>query len=138
MITVNIYLVLIQIILSHSLANHLENISHDTINRYLKIEKFDHQYLWRNVQQEIVTNTEGYLIFDDTVINKEYGRKIELVRQQYSGNKHKVIRGIGVVNCIYFHPKIEQFWIIDYRIYDPDTDKKTKIDHVEEMILNVV
>ena len=28
--------------------------------------------------------------------------------------------------------------IIDYRIYDPDTDKKTKIDHVEEMILNVV
>ena len=36
-------------------------------------------------------------------------------------------RGIGIVNCIYFNPQNEQLWIIDYRIYDPDTDKKTKI-----------
>jgi hypothetical protein len=121
-----------------NLANHLENISHDKINRYLRIENFDSQDLWRNVQKEIVPNTEGYLIFDDTVINKEYGNKIELVRRQYSGNQHKVIRGIGIVNCIYFNPKKEQFWLIDYRIYDPDTDNKTKIDHVEEIILNVV
>ncbi|WP_256386518.1 hypothetical protein [Hydrocoleum sp. CS-953] len=39
---------------------------------------------------------------------------------------------------MYFHPKTEQFWIIDYRIYDPDSDNKTKIDHVEEMVFNVV
>ncbi len=51
---------------------------------------------------------------------------------------HQVIRGIGVVNCIYFNPKSEEFWIIDYRIYDPDSDSKTKIDHVEEMIFNVI
>ncbi len=85
--------------------------------------------------REIVTHKEGYLIFDDTVLNKEYGSKFELVRRQYSGNEHKVVRGIGIVNCIYFNPKID--WIIDYRIYDPDSDKKTQIDHVEEMILNV-
>ena len=36
--------------------------------------------------------------------------------------------GIGIVNCIYFNPQNEQLWIIDYRIYDPDTDKKTKIE----------
>ena len=65
-----------------NLANHLENISHDTINRYLKIEKLDHQELGRNVREEIVSNKESYLIFDDTVINKEYGSKIELVREQ--------------------------------------------------------
>ncbi|NET15133.1 MULTISPECIES: hypothetical protein [unclassified Okeania] len=41
-----------------NLANHLENISHDTINRYLKIENFDHQELGRNVKEEIVANTE--------------------------------------------------------------------------------
>ena len=39
---------------------------------------------------------------------------------------------------MYFNPKTEQFRIIDYRIYDPDSDNKTKIDHVEEMIFNVV
>ncbi len=90
------------------------------------------------MKEEIVQDTEAYLIFDDTVINKKYANKIELVRRQYSGNEHQVIRGIGVVNCIYFNPKTDKFWILDYRIYDPDSDKKTKIDHVEEMILNVV
>ena len=39
---------------------------------------------------------------------------------------------------LYFNPQNEQLWIIDYRIYDPDTDKKTKIDHVEEMMLNAI
>ena len=68
MITVSIYSIIIQIIPSLALANHLDNISHDTINRYLKIENFDNQDLWRNVQAEIVTDTEGYLIFDDTVL----------------------------------------------------------------------
>ncbi len=82
--------------------------------------------MWRNVKKEVVTNTEGYLIFDDTVLNKKHSNKIELVRRQYSGNEHQVVRGIGIVNCIYFYPKIEQFWLIYYRIYDPDTDKKTR------------
>ncbi|NEQ76689.1 MAG: transposase [Okeania sp. SIO2C9] len=121
-----------------NLANHLENISHDTINRYLRTESLNSQDLWENVKKEIVQNTEAYLIFDDTVIKKKYANKIELVRKQYSGNEHQVIQGIGIVNCIYLNPQNEQFWIIDYRIYDPESDKKTKIDHVEEMILNVV
>ncbi|NEP74783.1 hypothetical protein [Okeania sp. SIO2G5] len=106
-------------------ANHLEKISHDTINRYLRIANLNSLDLWRNVKEEIVTDKEGYLIFDDTVLNKKFSDKIEIVRRQYSGNEHQVIRGIGVVNCIYFHPKSEHFWIIDYIIYDPDTDKKT-------------
>ncbi len=33
---------------------------------------------------------------------------------------------------------MNNFGTLDYRVYDPDTDKKTKIDHVEEMILSVV
>ena len=37
-------------------------------------------------------------------------------------------RGIGIVNCIYFNPQNKQLWIIDSSIYDPDTDKKTKIE----------
>ena len=121
-----------------NLANHLENISHDTINRYLRTESLNSEDLWRNVKEEFVSDTEAYLIFDDTVINKKYGYNIELTRRQYSGNEHQVVRGIGIVNCVYFNPQNEQLWIIDYRIYDPDTDKKTKIDHVEEMILNAI
>jgi hypothetical protein len=33
---------------------------------------------------------------------------------------------------------VDQFWIIDYRIYDPEGDGKTKLDHVEEMLSHCV
>ncbi len=46
--------------------------------------------------------------------------------------------GIGIVNCLYFNPKIERFWIIDYRIYNPESDEKSKINHVEEIMVDVV
>ena len=86
-----------------NLANHLENISHDTINRYLRTESLNSEDLWRNVKEEFVSDTEAYLIFDDTVINKKYGYNIEIARRQYSGNEHQVVHGIGIVNCIYFN-----------------------------------
>ena len=33
-----------------NLANHLDNISHDTINRYLRTESLNSEDLWRNVK----------------------------------------------------------------------------------------
>lgn len=62
----------------------------------------------------------------------------ELARPQYSGNAHGVIQCIGIVTCVYVNPDTDQFWIIDYRIYDPDNDGKTKLDHVKDMLLNCV
>jgi hypothetical protein len=61
------------------------------------------------------------LIFDDTVLDKNFSHKIELVRLQYSGNAHGLIKGIGLVNCVYVNPETGQYWVIDYRIYDPVT-----------------
>lgn len=49
-----------------------------------------------------------------------------------------MIKGIGVVTCVYVNPQTDQFWIIDYRIYDPDGDGKTKLEHVQDMLLNCV
>lgn len=78
------------------------------------------------------------MIFDDTILNKNFSFNIELVRGQYSGNAKKVIKGIGVVTCIYVNPVIDQFWIIDYRIYEPDNDGKTKLEHAQVMLLGTV
>ena len=36
------------------------------------------------------------------------------------------------------NPTIDQFWLIDYRIYDPDNDGKTKLEHAQEMLLGAV
>ncbi len=119
-------------------AEHSEQFSHDALNRYLDGEKLSPKLTWENVKSEVVQTPQGYLIFDDTVADKNFSHKIELVRRQYSGNAHGVINGIGIVTCVYVNPPLDQFWIIDYRIYDPDGDGKTKLDHVQEMLLNCV
>ena len=38
-------------------------------------------------------DTEAYLIFDDTVISKKYGYKIEIAQRQYSGNEQLDVHG---------------------------------------------
>jgi hypothetical protein len=43
-----------------------------------------------------------------------------MVRRQYSGNEHRVNKGIGVVNCVYVNLDTQEFWVIDWRINNPD------------------
>ncbi len=119
-------------------ADHRPGFSHDAVKRYLEEEKLTARLVWENVRGQIVRSEQGYLAFDDTVLDHNSSFKIELVRRQYSGNAHEVIKGIGVVTCVYINPETDQFWIIDYRIYDPDHDGKTKLDHVREMFNNAL
>ncbi|MFO1383037.1 MAG: hypothetical protein U1E91_05265 [Moraxella sp.] len=76
------------------------------------------------VKDDIVMDEDGYRIFDDNILDKNHSHKIELVARQYSGNAHRIIKGICIVNCIYVNPKTQQYWLIDYRIYDRATDGK--------------
>lgn len=80
----------------------------------------------------------GYLLFDDTVLDKQYSRRCELVRRQWSGNAKVVIKGIGVVTCLYANPETDEFWLIDYRLYDPDGNGNSKLEHARDMLANVV
>lgn len=117
-------------------ADHAQKWSHDTVNRYLRGEKIPPRLVWEHVREEVVPSEEGYLVFDDTVLDKRYAHKMELVRRQWSGNAKGVISGIGVVTCVYVNPELDRFWIIDYRIYAPEQDGKSKLDHVGEMFTN--
>jgi hypothetical protein len=119
-------------------ADHTEQFSHDAINRYLRDERITPRLVWENVARDLVSTPQAYVLFDDTVLDKNSSFAIELVRRQYSGNVGGVIKGIGVVTCVYVNPATDQFWLIDYRIYDPDGDGKTKLDHVRDMLTNVV
>jgi|GEM_PF-1345861 len=67
-----------------NLAEHLEQISHDKINRYLKNEKLTPRLLWDNVKDLIAIDEDAYIIFDDTVLDKRFSEDIEIVRKQYS------------------------------------------------------
>lgn len=41
-----------------------------------------------------------------------------------------------MITCVYVTPQINRFWIIGWRIYNPEVDGKGKPDHVSEMLAN--
>ncbi len=118
---------------ARTLADH-SRWSHDTINRYLRGDRVTPRLVWDNVKVDLVPNARGYLLFDDTVLDKRHSREIEPARRQWSGNAQGVIEGIGVVTCVYVNPALGRFGVIDYRVFAPETDGKTKLTHVEEML----
>jgi hypothetical protein len=54
------------------------------------------------------------------------------------GTLSKSSKGWGGVTCVYVNPTLDLCWLIDYRIYDPDGDGQSKLDHVRDMLTNVV
>lgn len=114
-------------------ADHSEQLSHDRINRLMRQSKLKPHELRQLVRSELVLSENGYILFDDTVVDKRHPFAIELARRQWSGNAKKVIKGIGIVTCVYVNPDTNQFWVIDYRIFDPDRDGRSKLDHLLEM-----
>ena len=119
-------------------ADHSKLLSHDRINRMMRQIKLTPQELRQMVRSELRLSENGYILFDDTVLDKRHSTAIESVRWQWSGNEKKVIKGIGIVTCVYVNPDTEQFWVIDYRIFDPDRDGKSKIDHLLDMWRTII
>lgn len=116
-----------------NLAAHLELTSHDAVSDFLNRQHVTATELYQLVAPLLKDSPECYLILDDSVQDKRYSFKIELVKRQYSGNVHGLVRGIGVVNLL--HSDGQNFYPIDFRIYAPEIDGKTKNDHFREMYL---
>ena len=113
-------------------------VSHDAVSNFLKREKFTPRSLWTIVERYITNAPKGFLIADDSVQDKRYSKFIDLVKKQYSGNEHGLVRGIGLVNLVHTTGEKDDFFPIDYRIYDDKTDGKTKNEHFREMFINAV
>jgi len=116
-----------------NLANHLEGVSHDVVSDYLAREKSTARQIWELAKEVINNNADSYLIVDDSVQDKRYSRKIELVKNQYSGAEHGLVNGIGIVNLV--HSDGVEFNPIDYRLYAPMQDGKTKNEHFKDMLI---
>lgn len=106
-------------------------MAHDAVSRWLKRAVLTPKLLWRE-SQSLVDRTVGYLVIDDTVLDKPYARKMALVKKQYSGKHHGIVSGIDLVNLVWTNG--ERIVPVDYRVYDPTRDGKTKNDHAQEML----
>lgn len=109
----------------------VEDMCHDSVSRWLSSSDFTPSQLWNQVK-DLIDVKRGYLIGDDTLLNKKYSRTNELAKKQYSGCEHKLENGICLVNLLWTDR--EEFIPIDYRVYHKQTDDKTKNDHFAEML----
>ena len=115
-------------------ADTAVGFSHDQVSRFLSDSKLTPRIIRDKALSEVPQSPHGFILFDDTVIDKDFSFDIEMVRSQYSGNAHDVIKGIGVVTCVYYQPDTDEFYALDYRIFDPEHDGQSKLDHVWDML----
>ena len=116
-----------------NLSEHLEAVSHDSVTDFLQNSRFTPKDLWELVKDRIDDSQEAFLLVDDSVQNKQYSQAIETVKRQYSGNVHGLVKGIGLVNLVHTSGCLGDFYPVNYRVYHPAGDGKTKNDHFQEM-----
>lgn len=119
-------------------SEHRSGMSHNTVSRFLMGNHFTPGQLWKAVHPELDDHDRAVVIVDDSVQAKKYSRFIKMVKRQYSGNEGGLVNGIGLVNFVHSGGNDRDFWPIDYRVYSPDSDRKTKNHHFQEMFLDMV
>ena len=105
--------------------------AHDSFTRLLLRQPPDTEALWDEVKDLVIPQT-GVLIIDDTTLDKPYSKHIDLVYRQWSGKHHQIVTGINLETVIWTNNEI--IVPVDFRIYDINTDGKTKNDHFLDML----
>ena len=106
----------------------VEGLEHDSVWRHLNGAKLPSKVICERVSRDIIYSSKGYLVFDDSVLNKSGSKKIELARWQYFGITHDTVMEVGIVNCVHYNPAINRYWAMDARIYQPDEDGKRNMN----------
>ncbi len=113
------------------MSDHLSDIAHDSITRWLRKTKLTPSVLWEHIQP-LIDKGEGYLVCDDSLIAKNRSEKLPLASWQYSGAEKKILRGVSLVTLLW--SKSDEHIPVDYRIYAKKEDGYTKNQHFCEML----
>jgi hypothetical protein len=105
--------------------------AHDAYTRLLHRLEPDSDALWIDVQPD-VRRTTGVLVLDDTVLDKPYARKMDLVHHMWSGKHHRVVKGIDLLTLLWTDG--DRHLPCDYRLYDKPNDRLTKNDHFGDLL----
>lgn len=103
--------------------------SHDFLTRGLK-----KRYQWKQILQTLLSNhllSEGYVIIDETDVDKSFAEKIPCLGWLWSHRKNKYIFGLHIVVIVWTNTKITI--PLAWKIYKKDSGK-TKLDLSLELI----
>jgi len=106
--------------------------AHDAFTRLLQRLEPDAETLWQEARTQIDV-TSGILVLDDSTLEKPYSEFNALVYRHWSGKQKAVVNGINLITLLWTDGI--RVVPVDYRIFDKDTDGKTKNDHFQDMLL---
>lgn len=80
-----------------------QELSHDSITRFLNEQPYTSRDLWLQVKAVVrqIENDDGVLIFDDTIQEKEWMDENERVCWHFDHSKNRSVKGINLLNCLY-------------------------------------
>ena len=61
-------------------ADHREDVSHDDLNRMMRQAKLSPRDLRERVRSELILSANGYMLFDDVVLDKNHSFAIVMVK----------------------------------------------------------
>ncbi|NJP06023.1 MAG: hypothetical protein HC837_10555 [Chloroflexaceae bacterium] len=79
----------------------------------MRRERHTARTLWEMACPLLQDSPQAYLIVADSVLDKRYAEKIDLLKRQYRGTEHGLVRGIGVVNLVHSTGQTDDFHPID-------------------------
>ena len=100
--------------------------AHDAINRLLHRHEPSSKELWQEAEPYIELN-HGVLVLDDTMVDKLYAQRMDLVSRQWSGKHQRVVKGINLTTLLWSDG--DKHIPCDYRLYEKAVDGATKNDH---------
>ena len=73
------------------------------ISRFLGQKAFTSKDLWLQVKSKVreVEETDGVLIFDDTIQEKQWTDENEIICWHYDHVKGRIVKGFNLLNCLY-------------------------------------
>ena len=104
--------------------------AHDAFTRLLHRLEPEPDALWAEAEA-LVARGGGVLVLDDSVLDKPYAKRMDLVARQWSGKHGRVVRGIGLVTLLWSDG--EALIPCDYCLYDR-ADGRTKNDHARALL----
>ena len=105
--------------------------AHDAFTRLLQRHEPDAETLYKEIQP-LIHHNQGVLVIDDSTLDKPHAKEIALVTHHWSGNHHKVVKGINLITLLWTDG--DQLHPTDYRLYHKSSDGLTKNDHFAAML----
>ena len=106
-------------------------MAHDAHPRRLGRLEPEPEILWEEVEN-LVQLDSGYLVVDDTTIDKPYGPHIELVTPHWSGQHRAVVEGLNLITLVWTDGDLSI--PVDWPVFNQEKDGKSQNDHLRQML----